>query len=170
MRHTSLPSYTKEKLAQWLAENKIDQIIHKQKTELTEDLVHDYEARSSLASRAMDRLNKVKELFMETLKTGTPFNQTTEEWEPIDITIPASKGLKELEANRKFADNILEKGYTEEDINIYMIPWPETSMVIGVDVEGVEYEQYTRPMSETEISAYKPLLRANEEDDDDLPL
>lgn len=169
MQHSSLPSYPKEKLAQWLAENKIDQRIHTRKTELTEEMIHEYAMQSSLASRAIDKLKKVEAEFKEYLKNGTPFNQTTEEYMPIDVTIPASKGIKALEANRSFADNILEKGYTEEDLTIYLIPWPEVSMVIGVDVLGEEWQEYTRPMTEAEINAYKPLLKETEEDDD-LPL
>ena len=166
-RHISLPTYPKEKLAQWLAENKIDTRIHVQKTELTPEMIADYEHRSTAASRAMDRLNEVKDTFMEYLKGGTPFNGT--DYQPVDVTIPGTKGLKTLEANRKYACDILEKGYTEEDIELYMIPWPETGMVIAVDVQGEEYEQYTRAMSVEEINAFKPLLKKGTEDDD-LPL
>jgi hypothetical protein len=168
-RHQSLPSYPKEKLAQWLAENKIDQKVHVRETDLTEEMVHDYAMQSSLASRAIDRLKKVETEFKEFLKNGTPFDQAEEEYQPIDVTIPASKGLKALEANRAFADAILENGYTEEDIIIYMIPWPEVSMVVAVDVEGEEWPEYTRPMTEAEINSYKPLLK-EESEEDDLPL
>lgn len=136
MRHESIPAtLTAENLAKWILDNNDRTFQHVEKTDLDEETIHELEKKSSLASRAIDRLEAVKDQFMEVLKGGTPDPDV-----PFDISIPPTKGLKVLEANRKFADTQLEQGYSENTIDIYMIPNPEASRMVAVDIEGTEEE------------------------------
>lgn len=164
-RHVSLPAtMTIEQLAKWIVENQIDKINHTEKFKLTEDEIREQEHKSSAASRSIDRLNAVKDEFMNFLKEGTPtaLKSGKVEYEPVAVTIPPSKGLKSLKANREHADSLIEAGSREEITEIYMIPWPEQSLVIGVDIVGLEWPQYTRVMTKDEINAHKPLLKVSE--------
>lgn len=155
MRHASIPqSLTPENLATWILDNKDSTFQHIEKTELTEETVRDYEHKSSLASRAIDRLNEVKNNFMEILKNGTPDLE-----KPVDVTIPPTKGLKVLTANREFADKQLEQGFSEEIIDIYMLPDPENGRMVAMDIEGKEYENYSTDMSEDEHKKFGKLFK-----------
>jgi hypothetical protein len=155
MRHASIPqSLTPENLATWILDNKDSTFQHIEKTELTEETVRDYEHKSSLASRAIDRLNEVKNTFMETLKNGTPDLD-----KPVDVTIPPTKGLKVLTANREFADKQLEQGFSEELIDIYMVADPENSRMIAMDIEGKEWESFSSDMTEEQHKKYGKLFK-----------
>lgn len=165
--HRSVPQgKTPEALAAWIKDNAIETKTHISRIELDDDVIRELESKSSKASRAIDRLEKVKEEFMEYLNKGTPTEAPESALDepkrlPKDITIPPTKGLKELRANREYADTQLENGYKEEAIEVYMIPYPEESLIVGVTIEGEEFEtgEYTREMSIDEINKHKPLIR-----------
>ena len=154
-KHRSVPqTMTPEMLAQWIKDNAKETVEHVEKVELDEETVHDLEKKSSLASRAIDRLEDIKKTFMDVLKDGTPDRDM-----PYDVTIPPTAGLKILKANRAFADKQLEQGFREDNTTVYMIPYPEDSLMVGVDIEGYEWPQYTRQMTIEEINQNKPMLR-----------
>ncbi len=154
MIHPSIPqTLTPENLATWIEKNHDRKFQHIEKTELTEDVIRDLEHKSSLASRAIDRLNEVKDSFMETLKNGTPDQE-----KPEDITIPPTKGLKALTANREWADKQLEQGFSEEIIDIYMVPDPENSRMLALDIEGKEWEEFSVDMTEEDHKKYGKLF------------
>jgi hypothetical protein len=154
MIHPSIPqTLTPENLAAWIEKNHDRKFQHVEKTELTDETVRELEHKSSLASRAIDRLNEVKKQFMETLKNGTP-----EEDKPEDVTIPPTKGLKVLTANREWADKQLEQGYSEDVIDIYMVPDPENSRMVALDIEGKEWEQFSVDMTEEDHKKYGKLF------------
>ena len=181
MKHPAIPSnLTPENLAEWIKSNAAEVIEHVEKTELEEEQVHELEKKSSLASRAIDRLETIKKEFMETLKEGTP-----DEEMPVDITIPPTKGLKILKANRAFADKQLENGFLEENIPLYMIPYPEDSLMVAFDIEGNEWPEFTKEMTTEQINKHKPMLKkdkkrekaknqtsflSEEEEEDDQPI
>jgi len=155
MLHRCLPqTFTPENLAKWIQDNAAETIIHTEKIELEEEQVQELEKQSSLASRAIDRLENIKEKFMEVLNGGTPDVEA-----PFDITIPPTKGLKVLKANRKFADMQIEQGYKEEETQVFVIPYPEDSLMVGVTIEGEEFSQYTKEMSIEQINQHKPILK-----------
>src|SRR5690606_21525793 len=166
MAHSCCPqSMTPENLAHWIQETNIDTTTHIERIELDEETTRDLEKKSSLASRAIDRLEAVKKEFMDILTNGThsePGEMPGDdpEYQPYDVTIPPTKGLKALKANRQFADKQLEEGYKEENTEVFLIPWPEESMVIGVDIEGEEFGegQYSRSMTSDEENSIKPML------------
>jgi len=99
----------------------------------------------------------VKKEYLDVLKNGTPGDD--EERQPWDTTIPPTKGLKALKANRAFADKQLVQGHAEESITLYMIPWKEMNIMVAVDIEGFEWPQYTKPMSQDEIDSYVPVVK-----------
>ena len=156
MKHQALPqTMTPEALAEWIKNNHDGDIVnHIEKTELDEQMVKELEHKSSLASRAIDRLEAVKKEFMDILTNGTP-----NEEEPFDVTIPPTKGLKILKANREFADKQLENGYSEETIPLYMIPYPEESQMLAFDIEGNEWPEYTKDMTDDQVNKHKPMLK-----------
>lgn len=159
MRHHSLPkASTPEQLAEWIQINKVDTHNHTEKIPLTEEEIQELEHKSSLASRAIVKLTDVEKYFKEMIKKGTPFNEDTHEYRPINVTIPPTKGMDALKANREFADRQLELGYKEDITHLYLIPNPEESMMVMVDIEGNEWEEYSRQMTTDEINQFKPLL------------
>lgn len=162
MIHVSLPqTMTPEALGKWIVENKKDTIFHRETFPLTEEEIKNLEHQSSAASRALDRLKAVEDLFKSYMKNGTPCQRVEKElvYDPIDITIPPTKGTKALKSNREYADNLLEAGERTETTDLYLVPWPEEAKMVCVDIEGQEWSQYTRAMTTFEINENKPLLK-----------
>jgi hypothetical protein len=170
MRHACVPqSSTPEQLAGWIKENQIDLIVHEEKVQLDDDTTQELEKKSALASRAIMRLEECKKEFMEYIKKGTPVNVPENslmdpQHQPVPITIPPTKGLNELKKNLEFANKQLEEGYEIISTQVYMIPYPEASIVVGVTITGEEFEYeggrvYTRDMSDKEVERIKPLLK-----------
>lgn len=165
MKHPLIPiTLTPENRAQWIKDNAIEVIQHVEKTELDEYQVSELEKKSSLASRAIDRLDEVKKEFMEVLKNGTHLELGESYGDkparlPYDITIPPTSGYKELKSNRAFADKQIEQGFTEESVEIYVIPYPEESMMVAVDIEGKEWDDLSKEMTLDQINQHKPMLK-----------
>jgi hypothetical protein len=166
--HYCVPdTLTPEKLARWINDCMIgEKIIHIEKIELDEDIIHELERKSSLASRAIDRLEAVKKEFMAYLKDGTPSEVPAEltedpQRQPVSITIPPTAGLKVLKANRAYADKQIENGFKEETTEVYLIPHPESSMFFGLTIEGEEAAngQYNREMTIEEVNQHMPMLK-----------
>ena len=150
---------TTENLAKWITQNQKQVICHVDKTPLTPEEVADYEHKSSMASRAIDRLEEVKADFMHYFKKGTlPTPEGDGNFQPQTITIPPTKGVDALKKNREFADDILEKGYTEVTTDVYMIPYPEEEMMVAVTILGHECTDYSRKMDENEKQLYGKLF------------
>jgi hypothetical protein len=152
--HPALPStMTKENLAIWITENRIEEVNHVAEKELLPEDVKEYEHKSSMASRTMDDLEKLKKDFIDTIVNGTE--------EPVDFTIPPTKGLKLLKKNRQFADQCIKDGRSKQDIKLYALPDPEQNTIVHVDIEGTHYPQLDRDMNENELARYeRPLLKA----------
>jgi hypothetical protein len=164
-RHELCPStMTVENLADWIRSNKADVFNHTEKIPLTEEEINDYQKASSLASRAIDRLKDTLKYFTETIKNGTPFDTNVMDHRPVTVTIPPSKGVTSLEANRKFADRQLENGYKEDITTLYLMPWAEFRKMVAVSIEGEEWSKYSRDMSEDEYRQHgRPILEASAE-------
>jgi len=162
MRHYSLPlTMTPEQLADYIRTNRVDTHNHVEKIDLTPEEIATLEHDSSLASRAIDKLTDVKKSFEFFLKKGTWYDNATEQHKPQIITIPPSKGIEKLQANREFADKQIVQGYREEVTTLYLLPYPEHEKMIMVDIEGKEWSQYSRQMSIDEIKQHgKPILKA----------
>lgn len=150
--HISLPqSMTPEKLGQWLTMNAIENKQHEESFDLTEDEIRNFEHTSSVSSRAMDDLEALKDKFMSFLKDGTQ--------EPTDVTIPPTKGLKALQANREFADAQIKLGVRVEITELYAIPCPENKKICFFDIEGNHFEQHDYRMNPGQMQKYdKPLM------------
>lgn len=157
MLHPILPStFTKENLAAWLTENCVEKKIHVEEKDLTADDISEFEHKSSAASRAMDDLEDLKKQFNDTISKGTE--------DPVDFTIPPTKGLKTLEANRKYADKCIKDGVSKQDVELYGVPWPEENKIIFFDIEGKEYEGHERNMNPVEEEQFdQPILKAAKE-------
>lgn len=165
MRHLALPeSLTVETLAQWITENSADTINHEEKVDLNPETIMELEHKSSMASRRIDELKEVEKTFKLFLKLGTPTHpdQLNDKGEPLrvpqDVKIPPTAGLDVLNANRQWADTQLRDGFTKDITKIYMIPWPENRTMVGVDIEGIERDQYTREMTDDESKKYGELF------------
>jgi len=143
---------TKENLAKWLTENAIEQKTHEEHVDYTEAEIAEFEHQSSLASRAIDRLNDIAEKFNKALKEGIV--------EPQDFTIPETKGLKVLKANREFADGQIELGYRVVPTQLYGIPYAATSKIVFFDIESAHWEQYDYKMNPFQEEKYgTPLFK-----------
>jgi len=166
MRHPSIPAtLTTEAAAQWITENALSTFTDEEHLPLTEEKIAELEHKSSKASRAIDDLKEVKDIFSKMLKNGTPI-ETSTEGDPVNVpftlVIPATKGTKALEANRKFADDQLKAGEEVIVTSLYFIPDPENGMAVAVDIEGKEWEKYTRPMTNEEAEAKGKLFRKDD--------
>lgn len=163
MKHHSIPStLTPENLAQWIDQNKVEQITHKQETPLSEEEIAEHEHKSALASRQILCLEVLKKEFINTLKNGTLVGlneDSTERFVTKDFTVPPTHGLKVLESRVAYHSAMLESGVKVEETVIYLLPVPESSMIIGVDIEGVEWEQYSRMMTAEEINKFGRLFK-----------
>jgi hypothetical protein len=161
-RHSSLPEFmTIESLADYIRSNKVDTINHVEKIPLTEEEINKLAMESSLASRAIDKLESVKKYFESFLKKGTPWDTNAEDHRPLTVTIPPTKGTEKLKSNRKFADDQIAQGYREDVTSIYLLPWPEKERMVACDIEGREWTTYSRGMSGDEIKQHgKPILKA----------
>lgn len=164
-RHDLCPStMTVNSLADWIRSNKADVFNHIEKVPLTEEEIKEFEKSSSLASRAIDRLKDTLKYITETMKNGTPFDTNVMDHRPVTVTIPPTKGLKALEAGRKFADRQLENGYKDDITTLYLMPWPEFRKMVAIDIEGNEWSKYSRDMSEDEYRQHgRPVLEATAE-------
>lgn len=163
MRHEGLPiTLTTEALAQWITDNAKDDINHVEKVDLDPEKVRDYEHKLANSTGAKLRLEELKKEFNECLKKGTGVTGFTEEGEPIhapqDFTVPPTKGLDALNANIQFYSSLLERGFEEVHTMIYMIPYPEKSRMVAVDIEGNEWEQYSKDMTPEQVAAYGNLF------------
>lgn len=168
MRHHSLPmTMTPEQLADYIRSNRVDTFNHVEKIPLTEGEINNLAMESSLASRAITRLTNLKKEFEAMIKKGTPWDSnvgTDGDHRPITFTIPPTKGIEKLEANRSFADDQIEKGYREDITTIYLLPYPEFDKMIALDIEGNEWSNYSRHMSQDEIRQHgKPILSAGQQ-------
>lgn len=169
MRHDSIPStLTTEEAAKWIVDNKIETRMHEVRTPLSPEKIKELEHKSSMASRTIDDLKDLEKRIKATIKGGTPMDMSDELEDPVrlpvDFTVPPTKGTKELEANRKFADDMVKSGVEIETTEVYLIPDPENGMVIGVDIEGTEFPEYTRPMTAEEQDRKGKLFKKDDAD------
>jgi hypothetical protein len=161
MRHESLPmTMTPEQLADYIRSNRIATKNHIEKIYLTEEEKRDLAVKSSLASRAILRLENLSKL----IKKGTPWDTNLGkdgDHQPVDITIPPTAGIDVLKSNRQYADDQIEKGFREEVTAIYFLPWPEYEKIVAVCIEGKEWSTYSRDMNAQEKRQHgKPILSA----------
>jgi hypothetical protein len=170
MRHEICPStMTVQNLADWIRSNKVEVLNHTEKVDLTPEEEIQLQKESSLASRAIDKLDETLQYVKELIKNGTPWNSAINDHSPISVTIPPTKGTAILEKNRKHADNQLELGYKEEITALYLIPWPEFEKMVAMDIEGKEWTKYSRGMSPDEVQQHRrPVLSAAQKFRDDL--
>lgn len=165
MPHKCLPKgKTPEQLAQIIKDYSAeDPIQHTEKIPLSPERIQELEHKSSAASRALDQLNKVKETFMNFLKNGTTVNPNSDakapEFMPETVTIPPTKGIKILTANREYADALISDGCETIVTPVYLIPWADQSKMVAVDIEGNEFEGYTRDMTAEEQERFEGLFR-----------
>jgi hypothetical protein len=156
MIHAYLPqTLTPENLAIYIKKNSIEQRSHIEEIDLTPEEIAEFEHRSSAANRALDKLEAELKLIQEIFKKGTP--------EPQDIKIYPTKGIEALKANRKFADDQIEKGFREEVTMLYAIPVPEKKRIVYVTIEGEEFEQYSTDMTKDQLIAYTTLFSEDEQ-------
>lgn len=165
--HPCLPqAMTVENLAQWITENAAEKREHEEKVDLTPEAKANLEHKASLAACKIQELKEVEKEFKEFLKKGTPIdiNQVADDngkviRVPQTITIPPTAGLDDLTENLNYATKQLRDGYTTETTMIFLIPFPEEKVMIGVDIEGKEWSEYNREMSEPEkVNFDKPIL------------
>lgn len=157
MTHPALPQkMTKEKLAQWITDNQVERRTHDKEVQLTQDQIHEYEAKVAHVTAAIYNLINIEKAFRAVIKFGTGMKDEVRQ--PQDFTIPPTKGTKELEANRQHYSKILEDGYVLDITNLYGIPYPEEKTILFFDIEGNEFDQYNTPMSDEQESAYGKLF------------
>lgn len=159
-RHKSLPqSMTPERLGEWIDLNKVDIKHHVEKVQYTPEEIQEFEHKSSVASRAIDKLDAVLEYVKGLIKKGTPYDINKDAHTPVNVTVPPTQGTDTLKANREFADQQIDRGYKEEITKLYMICEPETLRMLAVDIEGKEWPEYSRDMTKDEVKQYgKPVL------------
>lgn len=156
--HAALPqTLTVELLAAWITENAIDTKVDTKDHELTPAQIAEYEHQSSLASRELDKLKEVEKLFKEKIKDGTAPTPDYDP-EPFTLVIPATIGTDVLKKQRENADKVILDGKVSENTTIYFIPWPERKWIIAFDIQGKEWSQFNRRMTDEEVQAHGALF------------
>lgn len=154
--HEVLPqTLTPENLAVWLTENNIDKRIHSQELKLSEEDVHLYENKIANVTQQIYRLQEVKAEFEAYLKKGTSVTHDAQgqpQYQPQTVTIPPTKGLNELEENRKYYAKILEQGFRNNDFEVFGIPYPKGETVLFFNSEGQLI--FDEPMNEAQIAQF----------------
>src|SRR5690606_8032962 len=84
----------------------------------------------------------------------------------MDFTIPPTKGTKVLIKNIEHYSQMLDKGYKEEPTSIYVIPNPEEKMMVAVDIEGQEWGEYSRAMTDELVQKYGAMFAKEEKGED----
>jgi hypothetical protein len=169
VRHHSLPqTLTPEALADWIQENKVDEIIHIDKVPLDDEVRHDLTEKLYAATSAKLKLEELEKQFKKAIKEGTPSRGVSEDTgeplhTPMDFTVPPTKGTKVLIKNIEHYSQILDKGYKEEPTSIYLIPNPEEKMMVAVDIEGQEWGEYSRAMTDEQVQKYGTIFAKEEE-------
>lgn len=169
MRHHSLPqTLTPEALADWIQENKVDEIIHIDKVPLDDEVRHDLTEKLYAATSAKLKLEELEKRFKKAIKEGTPSRGVSEDTgeplhTPMDFTVPPTKGTKVLIKNIEHYSQMLDKGYKEEPTSIYLIPNPEEKMMVAVDIEGQEWSEYSRAMTDEQVQKYGTIFAKEEE-------
>lgn len=172
MRHHSLPqTLTPEALADWIQENKVDEIIHIDKVPLDDEVRHDLTEKLYAATSAKLKLEELEKQFKKAIKEGTPSRGVSEDTgeplhTPMDFTVPPTKGTKVLIKNIEHYSQILDKGYKEEPTSIYLIPNPEEKMMVAVDIEGQEWGEYSRAMTDEQVQKYGSMFAKEEKGED----
>ena len=107
------------------------------------------------ASRAIDRLTDLLDGFKSAVNDGN--------LEPRDFTVPETKGLKVLKANREFADGQIEIGYKVLPTQLYGIPCNNNGKICFFDIESSHWEQYDYKMNPFQEEKYgSPLFKEEE--------
>lgn len=131
--HKALPqTKTPEQLGEWINENAIDRRTHTEETPLDDEAKASHREKIANSTAAIYDLKDLEKLFKDSLNNGTKYNGQTRE--PETFTIPPTKGLKDLEANRQFSDKILKQGFTSVDTPVFGIPYKKETLFF--DVEG----------------------------------
>lgn len=164
MIHHSLPqTKTTAQLSEWIQEHKIDIINHVTKIDYTPEEIHDFEHQIANNNAAIMELEQLKKLISETIKKGTSvkhLNDKDVEYLPEDFTVPPTKGLDALKSNIEYLVEKIQRGYREDVTTLYLIPVPETQMIVSVDIEGEEYPDHTKPMTSEQQVQYSTLFGA----------
>lgn len=156
--HPALPqTLTPENLAVWITENAIDSFTDKRPKPLTDEDVQEYEHKSSVASRELDKLKAIEDEFKGYIKDGSPTGDDGEPL-PVTITIPATIGRKTLTEQREQADKILLDGQIVETQQLYTIPWPEGKKMVVFTIEGDEMEHLTKDMTQEQLEKHGNLF------------
>jgi hypothetical protein len=154
--HEALPqSMTPENLGEWINSNSIDTNTHIEEIPYTEEEIKEFEHKSSLASRSIDEIEAVEKKVKEMVKEGID--------EPVNVTIPPTKGTKILKENRLYADEQILKGFNEVSTPLFGIPYPEKEKVLWFDIEGNLFEQYTTDMTPDQLKAHGTLFKSKDE-------
>lgn len=158
--HPSLPqTYTAERLGQWIDLHKASTKSHYDEVPYTEEEIREFERKSSVASRSIDKLDSVLEYVKELLKKGTPWDSTQEVHLPVNVNVPPTQGTDTLRKNRQWADQQIEKGFKQVETKLFIIPDPDKLRMVAVTIQGEEMEQYSRDMTKDEVKQYgKPIL------------
>lgn len=158
MSHLALPqkTLTPEKLGAWIADNAIENKEHEEKIDYTEAEIAEFEHQSSVASRAIDRLTELLDSFKKLVTEGN--------MEPKDFTVPETKGLKVLKANREYADGQIELGYRIVPTQLFGLPCQNNGKICFFDVTGAHWEQYDYKMNPFQEEKYGAPLFKEEQD------
>lgn len=146
MRHPALPeSITPEALGQWIRQNSKESFVDETKIFFSEEEISDMEKESTKYGREIINLLDLKKIITEHLTKGYG--------EDIEVTIPATAGLKFLLEARESLDRKVDKGYEVVETKIYAIPHEDGQMYF-FDIEGNCFEDRTRRLSQREKHEY----------------
>lgn len=135
-----------QELASWLATQSVQTFVDKKRDMFTPEDLQEFEHESSLNGREFNRLADMKSKVSDLCRKGTEV--------PVTIVIPATIGAKALEIQRRQNDDMIERGFSEEDVEVYSIPNVDGGTMEFFDADGKHYSDRTRPLSISEKHKY----------------
>lgn len=154
-RHVCLPKHlNNEELLMWLASNAVEKFTQKVPIYFTPEDVQEFEHESSVNGREFNRLKDIVKLVSEAVTKGNLE-------EPLTVTIPVTLGTKVLDVQRRQNDDNIERGYEENEVQVFAVPSPETKTMEFFTDEGKHIVDRSRGMSLKEQHEYIGIFLMN---------
>lgn len=148
--HQSLPKMAPEELAYWLKKNAVEQFTDIKKYYFTEEEIATMEHESSVCGREILKLEALLSNVRKFVKKGVSDDDIT-------LDIPETIGMDALKEQRKDLDLKLERGYSQEEVEVFGVPDLDGFMYY-FDVTGEEMAERKRGLSSTEQRKYNGLF------------
>lgn len=150
---------TAEARGVWIKDNAVQTFTDTIREHFTEEVLAEKHKRSTDLTREIIKLTDTKKAIVDALSKGCDSE--------FDVTIPETNGIRNLTKERDALVRIVDKGYSEEEVEIFGIPH-EDGFIYFFDAGGENYPERTKKMSIKERRAVFGMFAKMEDEEDDL--